>query len=268
MCWLLLFILLFFPSGHVLSWSQGLWNYEGARCQLFVGYLWWADWLCFRWWVAVTTSWLLSTTLSPSIQISTSFCGWFVLVVVQRRVVTLRRLTTSLLRVSSVWTMRVPLRCSTVSCTRYATTASDKSTQNKYTCGYIELPRVWIHYCIYSWKFLRDPIFVVFVVDRPSTKLNPRNKKPMCVHKLLQPMHARLVGGMAIVVGILVHTHTSTCLESWEYRLLSVSFQLMVPSRLKNIDIPKEILLRMWLRRWLLPILPLPATANRSWWNT
>ena len=54
-------------------------------------------------------------------------------------------------------------------------------------------------------------MFVVpWLIGHPR-KLNPRNKKPMC--KLLQPMHAQLAGAVAIVAGILMHTHTSTCLE-------------------------------------------------------
>ena len=39
-------------------------------------------------------------------------------------------------------------------------------------------------------------------------KLNPRNKKPML--KLLQPAHAQLADGVAIVVGILMRTYNST----------------------------------------------------------
>ena len=68
---------------------------------------------------------------STSLQISTSFCGWCELGEVQRREAISRRQIISPPRGNFVWTARAPPSCSTASCTRCVTIASERSTLSK-----------------------------------------------------------------------------------------------------------------------------------------
>ena len=66
--------------------------------------------------------------VGPPLQTSTSSCGWCESEAARTRESTSKSTTTTRPPGSSGWTARAPPCCSTASCTRCATTASDRST--------------------------------------------------------------------------------------------------------------------------------------------